>query len=258
MFAKSAWDLAGLLTAVAGPDTEDIVSIDAGPHVLNDYTVNLNSEWRDWRLGVADRRWFWSLYDDEEDDPEVRKMFDHGFHTVARMRELGAHVVNDVKMPSAHRSAEEAPASMGKIIRHEMKAGLRKFFSPLNNASVKSLEGLVRFNLEHPEHAFSKANPVQSYLERALAEKISEADYHADLTKAHLWGGHQGIDYVLETENLDMLIVPGWSEMSIYAAWASKYLLNLEDLGLAGLIKFQKPPLRLFLSVYMAVGSRTD
>lgn len=229
MFAKSAWELAALLTAVAGPDSEDVVSINAGPHVLDDYTKKLDSEWRDWRLGVADRRWFWSLYDDEEDDPELRKMFDHGLHTVARMRELGAHIVDDVKIPSAHRSAEEAPALMGKIIRHEMKAGLGKLFRSLKNTNVKSLEDLVKFNREHPEHAFSKDNPGQSYLERALTENFSQADYQAHLIKAHLWGVDQGIYYALDKHNLDMLIVPGWSEMSIYAAWASTYLLNFED-----------------------------
>lgn len=58
-----------------------------------------------------------SLYDDEEDDPEARKLFDHGFRTVARMRELSAYVIDDVKMPSAHSSAGEAPALMRRIAR---------------------------------------------------------------------------------------------------------------------------------------------
>lgn len=221
MFAKSAWDLAALLTAVSGPDPEDPVTIHAVPYALDDYTADLRSEWRDWRLGIADRKWFWSLYDDEPDNPDMRKMFDHGFRTVARMRDLGATVVDDVKIPSAYRAAGEAPALMGRIIRHEMRAGLGKAFRSLKNTTVKSLEDLVQFNHEYAERAFSKDNPGQSYLEWALYQQSTETEYQTDLKQAHLWGVEEGITYALERHNLDAVIVPGWSEMSIYAAWAS-------------------------------------
>lgn len=133
-----------------------------------------------------------SLYDDEEDDPEVRKSVDHGFRTVARMREPGAHVIDDVKTSSAHSSAGEAPALMRRIIRNEMRTGLGAYSRSLNNTSGRTLEDLVRFSHENPMHRFSENNPSQSYLERALNEALSQAKY-----EAHLWGVDQGIDYAL-------------------------------------------------------------
>ena len=221
MFGKSAWDLASLLTIVAGPDSEDPFN-EALPHLSIDYTKNLASDWSDWRLGIADRDWFWSLYSDQEDDPEQLKMFDNGISTVVRMSELGANVTENILIPSASHSEAPAPALMGRIIRHEMKLGLDQTFSSLKHTSVKSLEDLVSFNHRHPELAFSKENPGQSYLEWALREKYSEKQYKSDLEQAYIWGVEQGVNYALDKYDLDALIVPGWSEMSIYAAWASK------------------------------------
>lgn len=222
MFGKSAWDLASLLTAIAGPDLEDPVTLEALPYVSQDYTTNLASEWSDWRLGIADRNWFWSLYNDQEDDLEEWKMFTHGIRTIARMRDLGASVIGDVLIPSASNAEAPAPALMGRIIRHEMKTGVGNFFSSLKDTSVKSLEALVSFNRRHPDLAFSKDYPGQSYIERAVKENFSPQEYQSYLKQAHLWGVEQGIDYVLDKYNLDALIVPGWSEMSVYAAWASE------------------------------------
>ena len=71
MFAKSAWYIAALLTAVAGPEFMDPITNEASPHMLDDCTGSVSSEWRGWRLGIVDGKWFWSLYDDEADNLEV-------------------------------------------------------------------------------------------------------------------------------------------------------------------------------------------
>ena len=78
MFGKSAWHHACLLTAVAGCDIKDPVTLEALAYESHGYTTNLASEWSDWRLGIADRKWFWSLYDHQMNGLEERDMFNHG------------------------------------------------------------------------------------------------------------------------------------------------------------------------------------
>ena len=211
-------DLASLLTIVAGPDSEDPVTVEA-PRAAEDYTKDLASNWTDWRLGIADRDWFWRLYNNH---PEELIMFTECVVAVLQMIELGANVTKNVHTPSAPLSLAAAPSLMGRIIRHEMKTGFDQTFNSLNHTSVKSMEELVSFNRRHSDFAFSKENPGQSYLERALSENSSPEQHDSDLKKANLWGVEQGIDYALDKYDLDALIVPGWSEMSIYAAWASE------------------------------------
>ena len=223
MFGKSAWDLASLLTIAAGSDLEDPVTMETFPSVSRDYTKSLASNWTDWRLGIADQDWFWRLYNDHPEElTEELIMFTNRISTILQMIELGANVMTNVQIPSAPHSQIAAPALMGRIIRHEMKTGFAQTFSSLNHTTVKSLEELVSFNRRHPELAFSKENPGQSYLERALMENTFPKQHKINLKQAHLWGVEQGIDYVLDKYELDALIVPGWSEMSIYAAWASE------------------------------------
>lgn len=71
---------------------------------------------------------------------------------------------------------------------------------------------------------------------------MSQGDHHAHHLKAHLEGVDQGIDNALEKHNLDMLLVPGRSEMSVYAALASTYLLDFEEHVLNRTDRRQKPP----------------
>ena len=221
MFGRCAWDLASLLTIVDGPDPEDPFA-KALPHISQNYTKDLASDWSEWRLGVVDRDWFLSPYNDQKGDPEQSKMSGNAGLTVMRMSGLGANVTLNIYIPSASHSEAVAPALMGRIIRHEMKIVFDQTFSSLRHASVKSLEGLVSFNHRHPELAFSQENYGQIYLELALKTRYSEKHHKSNLEQAHVWGVEQGIDHALDKYDLDALIVPDWSEMSIYAAWASE------------------------------------
>ncbi len=68
ILAKSAWDIAALLTELSGVDPEDPITVNSKP-----VTTNLSADWKDFRIGVADKKWFWSIppgfagdVDDEE------------------------------------------------------------------------------------------------------------------------------------------------------------------------------------------------
>lgn len=60
ILAKSAWDIAALLTDIDGVDPDDPVTADSKPFLKN-FTASLNASWTDFRIGAADRRWFWSI-----------------------------------------------------------------------------------------------------------------------------------------------------------------------------------------------------
>ena len=65
-------------------------------------------------------------------------------------------------------------------------------------------------------------NAAQGYLESALPRHLSEQEYHAALSEAKRIAIDEGIIEALDKYNLDVLVLPAWTEMSIYAAWASK------------------------------------
>lgn len=116
-----------------------------------------------------------------------------------------------------------------------MKLEFGRFFPQMYNTSVRDLGSLVRFNRENPDLAFSKGtNPYmvfkhrlihsenhgQEFLERALEQDLSDETYRDLLNLTHAWGVEQGVDYALENCKVDALVLPAWTDMSIFAAWS--------------------------------------
>lgn len=72
--AKSTWDLASIITVAAGPDPHDPITMQIPPHVSRDYAGQLLSTWPDWRIGVLDQKWFWSVIGVVDDVTEEEKV----------------------------------------------------------------------------------------------------------------------------------------------------------------------------------------
>ncbi|KAK3376844.1 amidase signature domain-containing protein [Lasiosphaeria ovina] len=186
IFAKSAWDIAALPTETSGYDPED-------PN--------------DFRIGVADKEWFRSIlpgFVGDQADIDVLA----GLVAVAEMGKRGATIVQDAKIRSA-------PLSVTKMGR-----GFAMPAASLDGVTVKFLKQLIKFNREHPELSYTRGNPAQGYLESALNQHLTEEEYNAALLGATKIAVDEGIVEALDKYNLDVLVLPAWTEMSIYAAWA--------------------------------------
>ncbi|KAH9209049.1 amidase signature domain-containing protein [Leptodontidium sp. 2 PMI_412] len=210
VFAKSAWDIASMLSVVSGPDVNDPITLEGAPYAKN-FLPNLTRSWSDFRIGIVDRPWFWEINDGFSGDQEERDGEEKA--------ELGAVIVDNVRMPSADLSNTEVPSLMGRIIRYEMKPGTEKFLQSLSGTNIKTLVGLVKRNQEHPDLAGSKKYPGEKYLERAPRETISDKEYEAALAQAHKLGVEEGLRLIFDKYDLDAIVTPAWTQMSIYAAW---------------------------------------
>uniref|UniRef100_A0A0B7KBT1 Amidase domain-containing protein n=1 Tax=Bionectria ochroleuca TaxID=29856 RepID=A0A0B7KBT1_BIOOC len=223
ILAKSAWDVAALLNEIVGVDPDDAVTSDSEPFLRN-FTATLDANWRDFRIGVADREWFWSILPgfvgEQADIDDEKNMFSLGLEAVAEMERRGAAIIPDAKIRSASLSLGHVQKLMGKIIRHEMGPGFIKHTTYLDGIQTNSLEELVEFNHKHPEFSYSKENAAQGYLESALNQHLTDEEYHAALLEAKKIAIDEGIIETLDKYNLDALVLPAWTEMSIFAAWA--------------------------------------
>ncbi|CAG9981907.1 unnamed protein product [Clonostachys byssicola] len=224
ILAKSAWDVAALLTEIVGIDPDDAVTSDSEPFLRN-FTATLDADWHDFRIGVADREWFWSILPgfvgEQADIDDERRMFSLGLEAVAEMERRGAAIIPDAKIRSAPLSLGHVQKLMGKIIRHEMGPGFIKHTAYLDGIQIKSLEDLVKFVRQHPELSCSRAeNAAQGYLESALNQHLTDEEYHAALQETKKIAIDEGIIEALDKYNLVALALPAWTKMSIFAAWA--------------------------------------
>lgn len=71
--AKSTRDLAVVLTAIAGPDPDDVATLGDGGCSRKNYTEGLSSNWSGMRIGFADNSVFWDVDNiaDSEEEKQV-------------------------------------------------------------------------------------------------------------------------------------------------------------------------------------------
>ena len=75
IFAKSSWGIASVLSAISGFDARDSLTVAAKPYEGTNYTRNLKSTWKDWRVGIAEREYFWTDYGAEDASEELKVDF---------------------------------------------------------------------------------------------------------------------------------------------------------------------------------------
>ncbi|KAJ6079729.1 amidase family protein [Penicillium canescens] len=223
ILAKSTWDIAALLTEIDGVDARDPITSESEGLLVN-YTNSLDASWADFRIGVADKEWFWSILPgfvgSQEDIDDEQRMFSAGLDVVREIERRGATIVADAKIRSAYLSTGYVANLMGRIIRYEMGPGFAQHVMGLKGTETKTLADLVEFNRKFPARSYSEENPAQKYLESALDQKMTLEEYQDALLEARKIAIEEGIIETLDSYNLDALVLPAWTDMSIYAAWA--------------------------------------
>lgn len=63
-------------------------------------------------------------------------------------------------------------------------------------------------------------SPGQSFLESAVQQKLSPKQYEQALSEARDFGVTRGIDSAFDEYDVDIMVLPAWTYMSIYAAWS--------------------------------------
>jgi amidase len=203
-------DVAICLGALTGIDQEDTKTLTSEGKSLEDYSVCLKKDGLNGkRLGVIKNSGGFS----DRVDSLMRL-------AIADMVEQGAKVI-EVEAP---KSSEYDDASF-EVLLYEFKDGLNKYFKGLgDDAPVKNISELIEFN---------KSDPVelryfnQKTLE--MADKkgdLSSPDYKKALEKMLKATRENGIDKMMNSNNLDALVAPTGSP-----AWKTDLLLGDHYVG---------------------------
>jgi len=192
--ARSVRDAAVLLGALTGVDPRDAATVASAGKAHADYTPFLKHDGlRGARIGV------------------VRKYF--GFHprvdalmeeALAEMKRQGAVLVDPAEIPHAG----EYDESELLVLLYELKADLNAYLASLGPAApVKTLADVIRFNEAHAEREMPYFGQ-ELFLQAQEKGPLSTPEYREALEKNQRLSGREGIDAVMDSQQLDALVAP--------------------------------------------------
>jgi amidase len=192
--ARTVADAAALLTALAGVDPEDALTLESRGRAQADYTQYLDANGlRGARIGVA--RKFFGFND------HVDKLMNAALDV---MKGLGATLVDPAEIVTAGKFDDTEL----EVLLYELKADLNKYLASLGpRAPVRSLKEVIEFN----ERNAAREMPYfgQELFIRAEAKgPLTSREYVQALAKNRRLSRAEGIDAVMSRHKLDAMVAP--------------------------------------------------
>jgi amidase len=190
--ARTVADVAAILTAMSGPDEQDVATPGIAGYAEKDYTSFLKKDGlRGARIGVS--RNYWGF------DTRVDEIMDHAIDAI---RALGAEIFDpaNVSNEAAYEKSEL------EVLLYEFHADLDFYLASHPGAPVKSMKEIITFNEQNKARMMPYFG--QERMQQAVKKgPLSQLRYLKALEKNQRLS-RDGIDQVLEKNHLDAIIAP--------------------------------------------------
>jgi amidase len=198
--ARTVKDAAILLGALAEFDPDDAETHIEKGEIFSDYTQFLNTEdLSGMRIGIASEMIGFN--------GKVDEVFKKA---VEVLKEKGAEIVEEIKFENNRKWGDPSY----QVLLYEFKADLNKYLAEHPGAPVKSLEEIIEFNKNNADKEMPWFG--QEIFEEARKKgDLTSEEYLEALRNSKLFAGKEGIDKVMEEQNLDAIIAqtngPAWT-----------------------------------------------
>ena len=196
---RTVADVAILLSAIAGVDSNDPATLEAGAHIHADYTQFLQKDaLRGARIGVL--RNLAGFRD------TVQELFNTSVQTV---KDAGAIVVDDLKFPFTSERGYDWERLEMEVMLFEFKHGLNAYLASTDPelVSCRTIDDVIEFNKSHASVEMPTFG--QELIERSAAKgELSDQAYVHARSECNRMTQAEGIDTLLREHNLDALMAP--------------------------------------------------
>ncbi len=192
--ARSTTDAAVTLGALTGVDPTDPATAASKGHAQSDYTSFLKPDalkgarigvWREGITGVS---------------PETDAIYDK---TVARLKSLGATVVDPTNLPYQDKIGSNEGAALNVEFKHDINA----YLAATGGRHPKDLAGLIAFNTRHAKQELRYFGQETFEQAQATSGDLTDPAYlKARRTATSL--ARRSIDETLAKHNLDAIVAP--------------------------------------------------
>lgn len=192
--ARTVFDAAIVLGALTGSDPRDSITEQFPGKHRRDYTPGLERDGLDGvRIGVVR-----SFFDRASLAESVLKA------ALRALTEAGATLVDPVDIPSMRKLG----GAEWEVMLYEFKAGLNAYLAGLGPAApVKTLAEIVAFNESNRQREMPHFGQ-ETFLQAEAKGSLTNADYLEALAKCRRCSREEGIDAVMDENELDALVAP--------------------------------------------------
>lgn len=191
--ARTVEDAAIMLSAIAGADTRDSITMEGANRATSDYTSFLHADGlKGARIGVP------RAYYNELSEGSLALLEE----AIEALRKAGSEVIDPVSIPSEEDAWDYA------VLKYEFKPDLNAYLSKTApHVPVKSLSDVIAYNEKHADRAL-KYGQVVLVESDATSGTLEDEEYtnarRNDLERSR----SLGIDHVLKEHNLDAIVFP--------------------------------------------------
>lgn len=198
-FGRTVADAVALLGTLTGVDSRDPATQESAGKFYTDYTQFLDPNGlRGARIGIARQTFFG--YNTKSDAIASR--------AIEQLRELGAEIIDPADIPSAKQMSSSNAEMV--VLLHEFKADLNAYLAELTESPVRTLADIIEFNTAHAEEELPYFGQ-ELLLMTQETTSLAEPRYLEALAENQRLSREEGIDAVMNTYNLDALVMPGGS-----------------------------------------------
>ncbi|KAK0717600.1 amidase family protein [Lasiosphaeria miniovina] len=188
---KSVLDLANLLDAIADPRKTTITE--------GGYKSAVTGKWGDIRIGVLEpENWLFPTKIVKYEKQASEQMFREWKAAYKKLASV-VKVMKPVTLLSVDESTDHGKSDIWDAFQ---------YLASIDDSKVKTLEELVKFNEDHAEQELPPSADNQAGFIRALSAKMPEEEYYKLINTARDRSGKQGIDKVLEENEVDIIMGP--------------------------------------------------
>ncbi len=192
--ARTVWDAAILLGALAGVDARDAVTNESRGRGQADYTQFLKADGlKGARIGVARKSFGFNVGVDKLMEDAIKEM-----------KRLGANIVDPADIATSGKFDD----SEFEVLLYEFKADLNAYLAGLGpNVPVRSLKDLIDFNERNKEKEMPYFGQ-EIFIKAQEKGPLTSKAYKLALAKNHRLSRTEGIDATLGKHRLDAIIAP--------------------------------------------------
>jgi len=202
--ARNVADAAAFLNILVGEDEKDPSTWCREDVIPEDYTQFLDAEGlKGLRLGI-NRGYF------EEFSEDQKAIAERSF---AAMKEQGAELVEGISMP--HLRCDSS------VLLYEFEMCLNAYLATCTTTKCKSLKDMIDFYGDHPKEGLKYGMTILQDAQYNTSGNCTDAKYILDRIEALRISQKDGLDKVMDENQLDILICPGITDSSPISGYPS-------------------------------------